>query len=68
MKKTYDSQNVVYSGSLDAASVDEMSAAIVRTLEALQVDAKEIVRIRLSAESVMAIRFQELDLLKPERK
>ncbi len=68
MRITYTSQNIIHSGTLDAASVDEMSGAIVRTLEGLNVDAKEIVRMRLSTESVMDIWAEELDFLKTERK
>ena len=68
MRITYTSQNIIHSGTLDAASVDEMSGAIVRTLEGLNVDAKEIVRMRLSTESVMDIWAEEPDFLKTERK
>ena len=53
-------QDVICSGTLSAASIDEMSAAIVRTLEELDVDPKETARIRLSAESVMGIWAEEL--------
>ena len=67
MKNTYIFQNVVHSGTLDAASIDEMSAVIVRTLEELKVDAKEITRMRLSAESVMAIWAEELGEAAPCR-
>ena len=60
MKKTNHLQDMIYSGSLNAASVDEMSEAIVRTLEELGVEPKETARIRLSAESVMGIWAEEL--------
>lgn len=58
--KTYTTQNVICSGGLDAAAIDEMSGVIVRTLEEMGLDAKEIVRMRLVAESVMDIWAQEL--------
>ena len=67
MKKSYALQNVVCSGTLDAASVDAMSGAIARALEEMEIEPKEAVRMRLSAESVMCIWAEELGEAAPCR-
>lgn len=67
MKKTNHLQNVIHSGSLSASSIDEISDVIVRTLEEMEVSSREIVKMRISAESVMGIWSEELGETAPCR-
>ena len=53
-------QNILYDGHLDAGSIDAVSAAIIRETQALHADAKESLKVRLSAEEVLGIWAKEL--------
>lgn len=60
MKKASFSKTEIHSGLMDPASIVEMSEKIAETLESLNVELKDIVKMRLSAESVMEIWAREL--------
>lgn len=54
------SQNIVYSGKLNALSIDEVSEKISELLSELKVDTKNILKLRLSAEEVLGVWAKEL--------
>lgn len=60
MRKNENSQNILYTGILNAASIDEISDVLVRTLDSFHFSSKDAVKMRLAAESVLNIWAEEL--------
>lgn len=52
--------NVIYDGHLDRISIDEISGTVVRILEELNVNDKDILKIRLGIEGALEIWVNEL--------